>query len=899
MMRAPKIKSLDGRNTERAVKAVNTKMRILIALLLVSLGSVALWAAFDRPLDAPDWKGQFKGIAYSPSHLYTESDKDERVTDAMLRDDLEKLSKVTKRVRTYTVGYNQDRVPYIAKEMGMKVSLGLWLSSDEAANDAEIAKGIKAINDNPQVIDRVFVGNEAIGVRGELTPEQVAGYIKRVKRAVTNKRIEVGTAEVWPTWTERAGMDKVAQAADFVGIHVLPYWDGIEASKAIDYLNTSFALVQNKYPGKKVVLGETGWPSEGRVKKGAVPSAAMEAYYLRHFLTLAVAKNYDYYIMEAFDQPWKAEQEGAVGSFWGMFSAEGAPKFNFTGPLSSFAQWGQYAAAAAAATVVMGVIVLLLMPSVSFAGYLLMGGIVALIVSGALFVIDAQSLTYVSWGSLGAAIFIIPITGFTALLLITETAEWVLSLWRVRRSPLPQVEMTQAPKVSVHVCTYNEPPDMVIQTLNALSRLDYPNFEVILLDNNTSDEALWRPVQAHAAALGPRFRFYHFENMRGFKAGALNKALELTAPDAQFIGVVDSDYQAAPHWLKTVIPAFTSSKVAVVQAPQDYRDARESLFKTLCFEEYASFFQVGMVERNEHNAIIQHGTMCVVRRSAMEEVGGWAEWCITEDTELGLRLFEAGYTAHYTPQSMGRGLMPDTYDAYKAQRYRWVYGAMQIMKRHLGSIFAGRSKLTLAQRYHFVAGWMPWFADAFALVFGVLALVWTALVAIAPRHFDVPLTALSSVALALFAVKTVKTITLHRAKVSDGILGALGAAVTGLSLSYTVGKGVIAGIFTSNKPFMRTPKCEDTAPWTHALRIAKFEVCMLAGTILAIGSSFAMHKVDDPADLTWIAALTVLAVPYASAVLVALGSTVNFGRRTGPAPDLTPVYPEPNMDLAA
>ncbi len=876
-------------------------MRILIALLLVSLGSVALWAAFDRPLDAPDWKGQFRGISYSPSHIYSGDDLDDHVTDALIRDDLEKLSKYTKRVRTYSQDYNQDRIPYIAKEFGMKVSLGIWLGKDEEKNEIQIAKAIKAINDNPQVIDRVFVGNEAIGVRAELTPDQVAAYIKRVKKAIINKRIEVGTTEVWPTWADRTDMDVVAKAADFVGIHILPYWDGIAADKAIDYVNTSYALVQQKYPGKKIVIGETGWPSEGRVKKDSVPSAAVEAFYLRNFLPLAIAKNYDYYVMEAFDQPWKAEQEGAVGSFWGMFNAEGGPKFSFTGPLSSFDQWARYGTAAAIATCAIGLIVLLLMPSVGMAGYILMASIIALIVSGTLFVVDASSLTYISWGTLGAAVFIVPMTGFTALLLITETVEWALSLWRVRRNPLPQVQMTQTPKVSIHVATYNEPPEMVIETLNALSRLDYDNFEVILLDNNTSDEALWRPVQAHAQVLGPRFRFYHFENMRGFKAGALNKALELTAPDAQFIGVVDSDYQVNPEWLKTVIPAFNTSKVAVVQAPQDYRDAHESLFKTLCFEEYATFFQVGMVERNESNAIIQHGTMCVVRRSALEEVGGWSEWCITEDTELGLRLFEAGYTANYTPRSMGKGLMPDTYDAYKAQRYRWVYGAMQIMKRHIGSIFAGKSQLTLAQRYHFVAGWLPWMADAFALLFGVLALVWTALVAIAPKMFDVPLTALSSVALALFTVKTLKTVTLHRTKVSKGFVGALAAAVTGLSLSYTVGKAVIAGVLTSNKPFMRTPKCEDAAPWTHALRIAKFEVCMLAGTLIAIVSSFIMHKVDDPADVTWIAALAVLAVPYASAVLVALGSSAGLGRRVLPAaPEaVTPVYPAPKLEQAA
>ena len=160
-------------------------------------------------------------------------------------------------------------------------------------------------------------------------------------------------------------------------------------------------------------------------------------------------------------------------------------------------------------------------------------------------------------------------------------------------------------------------------------------------------------------------------------------------------------------------------------------------------------------------------------------MGGWAPWCITEDTELGLRLFEAGYVAHYTPKSLGRGLMPDTYAAYKGQRYRWVYGAMQILKRHGPMLFGRAGKLTLAQRYHFVAGWLPWFADAFALIFSVLAVIWTGLMVAAPKYFDVPLTALSSTALALFTIKTVKTIVLHRVKVGGGIRGSIASAITG------------------------------------------------------------------------------------------------------------------------
>ena len=162
----------------------------------------------------------------------------------------------------------------------------------------------------------------------------------------------------------------------------------------------------------------------------------------------------------------------------------------------------------------------------------------------------------------------------------------------------------------------------------------------------------WKRI---ARRWAPRFRFFHFDGVKGFKAGALNRALALTDPDATHIAVIDSDYQVEPFWLRRAMPYFASPGIALVQGPQDYRDAAENLFKAMAYEEYRGFFHIGMVERNEHNAIIQHGTMTIVAKAALEEVDGWSEWCITEDTELGLKLFEAGYEAAYIPQSMGAG----------------------------------------------------------------------------------------------------------------------------------------------------------------------------------------------------------------------------------------------------
>jgi len=872
-------------------------MKILIALVAVCLGSAAFWASFDKSLAAPDWSGKLGGISYNPSGIYDQKAFNQPVPESVIRADLKQLATLTNRIRTYSVARGLDRVPYIAKEFGIKITLGIWLGSDRLLNETELARAIEVIRDNPDVIDRVIVGNETL-LRGELTASDVVAYMRRVRNAIGNPVIEVGTAEVWSVWLK---YPTLAQGSEFVGIHLLPYWEGIASNQSMGYITDRVAMIEKAFPDKKIVIAEAGWPSEGRVKKGSVPSESMEAFFVRKFVKLAASKGYDYYIIEAYDQPWKAAQEGAVGAFWGLFDAERAPKFALTGALSSFPQWHTFAVSAALGIMAVGAAVLGVLPAVALGGYLLVGGIVGLVVSGVLFIVDALALRYVDWSTLGATLLIMPAVLFTALVLITETAEWALSLWRVRRRSMPVVDFGATPRVSIHVPIHNEPPQMVMQTLDALARLDYPDFEVIVLDNNTASELDWRPVEAHCRALGSRFRFFHFDRMTGFKAGALNKALELTDPQASFIGVIDSDYQVAPEWLKTVIPAFADPQVALVQAPQDYRDADESLLKKCCYEEYRGFFHVGMVERDEHNAIIQHGTMCMVRRTTLVEVGGWAPWCITEDTELGLRLFEAGYVAHYTPKSMGRGLMPDTYAAYKGQRYRWVYGAMQILKRHGPFLFGRSGKLTLAQRYHFVAGWLPWFADAFALIFSILAVVWTALMAIAPRYFDVPLTALSSTALALFAIKTIKTIVLHRVKVGGGVRDSIAAALTGLSLAYIVGKGVLFGLVTSSNPFVRTPKCEDSAPFSSALRMSVAESIMLTAILLALTVTVSVVGIDDPAEQVWAMALAVLAVPYAAALIVAFGSCVKPAHRPVLAPEITPtpVYHNTDLDLAA
>ncbi|HUA76256.1 MAG TPA: glycosyltransferase, partial [Acetobacteraceae bacterium] len=229
------------------------------------------------------------------------------------------------------------------------------------------------------------------------------------------------------------------------------------------------------------------------------------------------------------------------------------------------------------------------------------------------------------------------------------------------RLPKVSIPKVSIPKVSIHVPVCNEPPTVVRETLDALARLDYPDFEVLVVENNTSDPALWEPVAEHCARLGPRFRFFHLGSWPGFKAGALNFALQETAADAAIIGVIDSGCQVSPGWLRAMVPAFADPEVGFAQSPQECRDNDGTLFKRLMFREYAGFFRRGMATRNEGGAIIGLGAMTLIRLAAVRAAGGWAEWCITEDSELGLRLLRWGWQPVYARESFGAGLMPDDF----------------------------------------------------------------------------------------------------------------------------------------------------------------------------------------------------------------------------------------------
>jgi len=866
------------------------RARIAIALFLVVGATALFWASRDYSVIAPEWDGQVRGIAYSPSHVFNKQDAKD-ISPEQIDRDMQQLSQVTCHVRTYTVEHGLDKVPEIAARYGMTVSLGIWIGADLEQNEKDIELGIATARAWRHNIDRVFVGNEAI-LFGSVSADQLNAYIARV-RAALPARIKITTAEPWSTWLLNP---EVGKNVDVISVHLLPYWEGTTIGNSLDFLQRAYAEVQQEFPDKPIVIGEAGWPSEGPTKNAAEPSLANQASFVRGFVQLGMEKGYDYYLMEAYDQPEKISSEGAVGAYWGMFDANGNPKFTLTGAVRSFPEWRTYALIAAILTLLLGLLILGRMPRVRQPGYIVMGGIIAIVSTGLLAVIDATTLEYIDGGDLFMIFAMAPLVVLACAVILTEGIELAASLWRVERRNIVSAIPEISPRVSVHVPCYNEPPSMVMETLDHLAKLDYDNFEVIVFDNNTVDEAVWRPVEAHCAALGPRFRFFHVEGLKGFKAGALNEALAHTDPAAQFVAVIDSDYQVEPYWLRRTLPLFAAPGIAVVQGPQDYRDADASVFKAMAYEEYRGFFHIGMIERNEHDAIIQHGTMTIVRKSALQNVDGWANWCITEDTELGLKLFEKGYGAAYVPQSMGRGLIPDTLEAFQAQRYRWVYGAMQIMKRHAGAIFLGRTKLSWAQRYQFLSGWLPWISDMLGMIVTFMALIWTTAMWISPEHVYPPMPALSAAALALFFAKTFKTFLLYPPKVRSGVKGALMASVAGLALTHSVAKAVIAGLLTSGKPFLRTPKCADPALLSQALRVVWQETTLFCLCAASVVSVMLVHGLQEPPALLWMVMLTVQSVPYLATIATACLSAVSNASRS--AAVIAPAQP-PELKEAA
>ncbi len=838
--------------------------RALLLTLLVALLNIGLWAVVDRPVHVSDWTGKVGGFAFSAFQRYQSPIKRIYPTEEELDTDLQQISNYSDRVRTYS-SLESAAIPRLAKKYNLKVMAGAWIDRNAEKNDNELDALFESVRQNNN-IERVLVGNESL-LRNDLGVDELIGYIDRAR---AHLRVPVSTAEPWHIWLKNP---KLVKHVDFITVHLLPYWEGQPRKDAIGYVLMRYNELKAHYPSKPIVIGEVGWPSNGDDKYSAVASVPDEAHFIREWMNVAERLHIDYYLMEAFDQPWKEPEEGRAGAYWGVFNADRNPKFLFTGTVLEDPHWWWKALIGS---------LLALAPMFWFARHFIRFRLMGLLffcvliqLSTSLFVWSA-TLPYnfyldpFDWAML---LVLLPAQLAIVLILLINGFEFTEVIWRPSwlrdfRLLIPKPGDPQ-PFVSIHLASCNEPPEMVILTLDSLAALEYDNFEVLVIDNNTKEEAVWRPVEEHCRKLGDKFRFFHLNPWPGFKAGALNFGLKQTDPRAEVIAAIDADYEVRSDWLKALTGYFNNPKIAIVQCPQAHRDWEHNSFRRMCNWEYDGFFRIGMHHRNERNAIIQHGTMTMVRRGALEATGGWSEWTICEDAELGLRLMHAHYDTVYVDEIMGRGLTPADFTAYKSQRYRWAFGAMQILKARWGWL-TSNGALTRGQRFHFLTGWFSWFADALHLVFTLLALLWTAGMIGLPAIFSLPLYLFLIPLIGFFLFKAAFGIILYRVRVPCSWRDTIAASIASMALSHAIARGIFIGLWKKTGEFVRTAKSRRLHKRPSAFSAVREELLMfiaiglgIAGMLHSVGMQYIEGKL-------WITILAAQAIPYLSALIGAV-----------------------------
>jgi cellulose synthase/poly-beta-1,6-N-acetylglucosamine synthase-like glycosyltransferase len=424
---------------------------------------------------------------------------------------------------------------------------------------------------------------------------------------------------------------------------------------------------------------------------------------------------------------------------------------------------------------------------------------------------------------------------------------------RVRRGAESQELSLATPFVSLHVPAHNEPPDMVIETLSRLRELDYPAYEIVAIDDNTEDEAMWRPVERWCADHG--VKFIHLMDWPGYKSGALNYALQnMTDPRAELIGVVDSDYRMDPDFLRRCAPLFGEPDVGFIQAPQDYRDWETAPYYRRLYYSYAYFFAVSQPSRNERDGAIFAGTMGLIRRRALEDVGGWDEWCITEDAELSLRLLRAGWSGLHVDKSFGRGVMPLTFEALKGQRFRWCFGGIQILRKNWKWMLPGPrtrdNQMSIGQRWAYFSGALQWYGDLLALLFFLFLMAGAINIAAGGGLLFRKLSGFLIATIPLLVViGLVRAIALLRRSTRASWRDALGAFLIWQSTSLVTARASVQALYAKEAEFLRTPKTHEDASVLDAIRGNRGETLLAALGIAGIVLSL-LHPLGYAGPLT-------------------------------------------------
>jgi exo-beta-1,3-glucanase (GH17 family) len=316
-------------------------LRTALAFFFISLGIVAtVWWWLATPVTlarAPiDPSAKLECVSYAPFRgEQTPHDQSLIVSPDQIAEDLAELAKVTKCIRTYSIDNGLDKVPGLASKVGLKVLLGVWLGRDHAKNALLADSAIALARQHHGTVAAIIVGSEVL-LRGEMTVSDLRDIIRSVKRRTD---VPVTYADVWEFWLR---YKEIGADVDFVTVHFLPYWEDVpvHAEDAAAHVDQVRLQIVSAFPGKEILIGETGWPSHGRMRDGALPSRINQARFISEMLDRAARDKFRVNLFEAYDEPWKRKWEGSVGGYWGSFDAtERKPKYRAGAEISNYPLW--------------------------------------------------------------------------------------------------------------------------------------------------------------------------------------------------------------------------------------------------------------------------------------------------------------------------------------------------------------------------------------------------------------------------------------------------------------------------------------------------------------------------------------------------------------------------------
>lgn len=283
-------------------------------------------AGLDYSKTSPEeLRGLFRKVLSNGMHglCYSAYDEGQKPGDILTIEQVRRRMKViapyTKWIRSFSCIEGNELIPLVAQEHGLKSLVGAWLGRDQELNEKEIV-GLISLAEKG-LVDVAAVGNEVL-YRKDLTVDQLLTYLKRVKEALPG--IPVGYVDAYYEFRDHP---EIVAACDVILANCYPYWEGCHIDYSLVYMKQMYQQAVDAAGGKKVIITETGWPSQGSSLQGAQPSTENFLKYFINAQKWSAEENIEMFYFTSVDESWKVSSEGDVGACWGLWNTNENLKF--------------------------------------------------------------------------------------------------------------------------------------------------------------------------------------------------------------------------------------------------------------------------------------------------------------------------------------------------------------------------------------------------------------------------------------------------------------------------------------------------------------------------------------------------------------------------------------------